>query len=392
MNRHTFLAMTGAAGLAATNETLVAPTLAVAKGVSERTADYTVRIAATTVEVAPGREIRTTAYGGTVPGPLLRMREGKPVTIDVINETDAVDVVHWHGQIVPPSVDGVIELGTPAVPAHGRQRYHFTPRPAGTRWYHTHIGAKQRPTRGEFNGEFGFVIIEPRNDPGRFDREVLLALHEWDGRLVTSGGHDASNAPSLTQPAMGMGGGMTGPTGGMMRGSGGMMGRGGMMGGGMGMSMLEADYALFSINGRALGHAEPIRVRSGERVLLRILNASATLTHRLALPGHRFTIVALDGNPVPTPRTVDAIELGVAERVDAIVEMSHPGTWILGSTSETFRSRGLGVVVEYAGQAGKPLWHDPASFAPCSTRASDTRRICRSRTVASSSYYGKLAE
>lgn len=251
MNRHTFLAMTGAAGLAASNEALVRPRLAVAKGVSETNADYTVRIAATTVEVAPGRELRTTAYGGTVPGPVLRMREGKPVTIDVINETDALDVVHWHGQIVPPSVDGVIELGTPAVPAHGRQRYHFTPRPAGTRWYHTHIAAKQRPDGGEFTGEFGFVLIEPRNDPGRFDREVLLALHEWDGRLVTSGGRDASNAPSLTQPAMGMGGEMTGGNGGMMSGGGGMMGRSGMMGG-MGMTMLEAGYAVFSVNGRAM--------------------------------------------------------------------------------------------------------------------------------------------
>jgi FtsP/CotA-like multicopper oxidase with cupredoxin domain len=354
MNRSLFLSLAGATAL--TSATAGAATTETGR------ADVTVNIVSTTLEVAPGRTVRTTTYGGTVPGPTLRLHEGVPVTVDVVNETDAVDVVHWHGQIVPPSVDGVIELGTPLVPAQGRQRYRFTSRPAGTRWYHSHVGMGRNADRGVFSGEFGFVLIEPRNDPGRYDREMLLALHEWEGRLVTNQSHDWSNAPSLAQPAMGMGGAMMGG-GGMMSGAG-MMGRDGMMGGGMGMGMLEADYALFSVNGRALGHGEPLRVRAGERVLLRVLNASATLTHRLALPGHRFTVVALDGNPVPTPRTVDAIELGVAERVDAIVEMTQPGVWVLGSTTETFRSRGLGVVVEYAEQRGEPVWHDPAALAP----------------------------
>jgi FtsP/CotA-like multicopper oxidase with cupredoxin domain len=248
--------------------------------------DFTVRIAAASIEIAAGRTVRTTTYGGVVPGATLRMREGVPVTIDVYNETDATDVIHWHGQIVSPAVDGVIELGTPPVPARGHRRYRFVPRPRGTRWYHTHMGSNGRADRGGFTGEFGFVIVEPRSDPARYDREVLLALHEWEGRLVT--------------------------------------GEGGMMGG----PVQDAEYGIFSVNGRALGHGNPIHVREGERVLFRILNASATLTHQLAFPGHRFTVIALDGNAVPTPRTVDTIELGVAERIDAIVEMSAPGVWI----------------------------------------------------------------
>jgi len=311
-------------------------------------ADFTVRIVPTSIEVAPGHTVRTTTYGGVVPGATLRMREGVPVTIDVYNETDATDVIHWHGQSISPRVDGVIELGTPAVPAHGHQRYRFVPRPHGTRWYHTHMASGERPDRGGFNGEFGFVIVEPRSDPARYDREVLLALHEWEGRLVTSQGHDPSTAPSLAQPAMGMGGGMMG---------------GGMMGGGM-VAMQEADYGVCSVNGRALGHGDPIRVRAGERVLFRILNASATLTHRLALPGHRFTVVALDGNPVPRPRTVECVELGIAERVDAIVEMNAPGVWILGSTDAMWRSRGLGTVIEYAGARGPAIWRDPSLLSP----------------------------
>lgn len=355
MKRRDFVALAGAmpfAGLAGCVSPAQSPSAAAATPASlvGGRADFTVRIVPTSIEIASGHTVKTTTYGGVVPGPTLRMREGVPVTVDVFNETDATDVVHWHGQVVPPSVDGVIELGTPPVLARGHRRYRFIPKPRGTRWYHTHIAPGGHPDRGGFNGEFGFVIVEPHNDPGRYDREVLLALHEWEARLVTGQGHDESNAASLAQPATEKGGGMM--SGGMM--SGGMMG----------MTMLEAVYGVFSVNGRALGHGDPIRVRAGERVLFRILNASATLTHRLALPGHRFTVVALDGNPVPTPRTVDAIELGIAERVDAIVEMNAPGVWILGSTNSAWRTRGLGTIIEYTGQRGRPVWRDPAALSP----------------------------
>ena len=336
MKRHDFLTAIGATTVAGAS----AATPATAVG---GRADFTVRIVPASIEVSRGYTVRTTTYGGVVPGPTLRMREGVPVTIDAYNETDRTDVIHWHGQIVPPSVDGVIELGTPAIPARGHRRYHFVPKPRGTRWYHTHLAPGGHPDRGGFNGQFGFVIIEPREDPARYDREVLLALHEWEARFVDGQVHDHSPSPSLARPVMDMGSGMMGGEGGTMR---------------------EADYGVFSVNGRALGHGDPIRVRAGERVLFRILNASATLTHRLALPGHRFTVVALDGNPVPTPRTVDAIELGVAERVDAIVEMNTPGVWILGSTDPTWRSHGLGTVIEYAKHRGRPVWHDPTALSP----------------------------
>lgn len=365
MNRHTFLALAGATSLAecAAGKTAIgAQSTALSPLERASRPDFTVRIVSANVEVSPGHVVRTTTYGGIVPGQTLRMREGVPVTVDVFNDTDAVNVIHWHGQIVPPAVDGVIELGTPPVPAHGSRRYHFVPKPRGTRWYHSHVDSGKNTDRGAFSGEFGFVIVEPQNDPGRYDREVLLALHEWEPHLVTMTGH-GEGLPSLAQPAMGMAGGNTG---GMMSGpmSGGMMNGGAMSAEMMKMPMLEADYRLFSVNGRALGHGEPVRVRTGERVLLRVLNASATLTHRLALPGHRFTVVALDGNPVPTPRTVDAIELGAAERVDAIVEMNQPGVWVLGSTSARYRAAGLGIVFAYADHSGSPVWRDPRSLAP----------------------------
>ena len=97
-------------------------------------------------------------------------------------------------------------------------------------------------------------------------------------------------------------------------------------------------------------------------VLFRVLNASATLTHRLALPGHRFNVIALDGNAIPSARSVPILELGPAERVDASVEMDHPGVWILGETRDPQRGAGMGIVVEYAGEKGAPRWTAPAPF------------------------------
>jgi FtsP/CotA-like multicopper oxidase with cupredoxin domain len=111
-----------------------------------------------------------------------------------------------------------------------------------------------------------------------------------------------------------------------------------------------------------LGHGEPIRVRAGERVLLHIVNGSATEIRSLALPGHTFTVVALDGNPVPHPVAVPVLWLGTAERISAIVEMTHPGVWILGDLADDDRTRGMGIVVEYAGYGGKPQWIKPPPF------------------------------
>src|ERR1035441_10502738 len=80
----------------------------------------------------------------------------------------------------------------------------------------------------------------------------------------------------------------------------------------------EVGYSLFSINGRMLGHGEPVRVKAGERVLFHIVNGSATEIRSLALPGHSFVVIALDGNPVQTPRQVPVLWLGTAERISEI--------------------------------------------------------------------------
>ncbi|HUN86137.1 MAG TPA: multicopper oxidase family protein [Terracidiphilus sp.] len=279
-------------------------------------ADYTIRIAPIGLEIAPGKIVRTTAFNDRVPGDLIRMREGQQVIIDVINETDASDIVHWHGLHIPSLQDGATEEGSPEVAPHGGvQRYTWAAEPAGFRWYHSHMFAGHNLSRSTYSGEFGFLMIDPASNPARYDQEIFLALHDWEGHA---------------------------------------------QGGGEGFQ--EVTYSHATINDRMLGFGDPIRVRQGQRVLLHILNASATLMHDLALPGHRFLVTALDGNQVPMPSLVETIRLGVAERIDAIVEMNQPGVWTLGETNPDLRKAGMGIVVEYAGRTGSPEWRDPSRF------------------------------
>jgi FtsP/CotA-like multicopper oxidase with cupredoxin domain len=128
---------------------------------------------------------------------------------------------------------------------------------------------------------------------------------------------------------------------------------------GSGDSSMEAAYEYGTIDGRMLGFGDPLRVREGQRVLLHILNASASLVHWLALAKHEITVVGMDGNPVPTPSPVHAIRLGPAERIDAVITMNQPGAWILGETRDLLRKTGMGIVVEYANRQGKPKWIEP---------------------------------
>jgi FtsP/CotA-like multicopper oxidase with cupredoxin domain len=122
---------------------------------------------------------------------------------------------------------------------------------------------------------------------------------------------------------------------------------------------LEVSSITYSINDKAFGSGEPIRVREGQRLLLHFLNASAIENRRVALAGHKMKVIGLDGNPVPAPQMLDSIFLGVGERIDAVVEMNNPGIWVLGATEPMVRQAGLGVIVEYAGQHRQPQWIDP---------------------------------
>lgn len=307
-------------------------------------ADYTLRIASGLAELAPDHIVSTTLYNGQFPGPLLRFKEGQRAVVDVYNDTDVPELVHWHGQIIPSDVDGAAEEGSPYVPAHGMRRISFVPRPTGFRFYHTHVVAGGDLNRGTCTGQVGPVYIEPKNEPGAYDREVFLVLKEF-GPSFSRGGDMAMDFLAGEPIRELQAAGKKADDEAQDKAKG-----------------YEVGYDLFSINGKMLGHGEPIRVKQGERVLFHVLNGSASEIRSLALPGHTFRVVALDGNPVPTPRNVPVLWLGTAERISAVVEMNHPGVWVLGDLADDDRKRGMGIVVEYAGAKGKPQWTKPKPF------------------------------
>jgi FtsP/CotA-like multicopper oxidase with cupredoxin domain len=301
---------------------------------TDRPADFTLQIAPTIVELAPQVVISTIGYNNKVPGPLLRVREGQHLTVDVVNDTDVPEYVHWHGLLVPSEVDGAEEEGTPPVPPHGSRRYQFVARPAGSRWYHSHTAAMTDLHRGSYTGQFGFFMIDSANDPGHYDQEVFLALREWQYFLSPMDQDEEAAGPNDPMPEK--------PANPDPRPNG-----------------LEVNAPLYSINDKMLGAGEPLRVQPGQRVLMHLLNASAAQIHRVALPAHKFQVIALDGNPVPAPQTVDVIEIAPGERVDAIVEMNRPGVWILGELRNDARQAGMGIVVEYANQQQRAVWLPP---------------------------------
>ncbi|HKD70721.1 MAG TPA: multicopper oxidase domain-containing protein, partial [Candidatus Acidoferrum sp.] len=256
----------------------------------EIAADYSLRIAPVTVELDRSHILSTIGYNGSAPGPLLRMRAGKRVTVEVINDTDAPEFVHWHGMLIPSEVDGTGEEGSPFVPAHGRRRFELTPGPAGSRWYHSHAMAMDDLHRGPYTGQFGFVHVDDGNDPGRYDQQLFLALRDWEPFFTLTmddEDDDTHHGPFLEKPATLD----TDPDG------------------------LEVSSVTYSINDKALGAGEPIRVREGQRLLMHFLNASAIENRRIALPGHKMKVIALDGNPVPAPQALDSIFVGAGERV-----------------------------------------------------------------------------
>jgi FtsP/CotA-like multicopper oxidase with cupredoxin domain len=349
--RRQFLTGAGAfAGIGFSNTSACAfalPLSSVLEQQDQHAVDYTLHIKASPIEIAPKRIISAVTYNGQFPGPLLRFKEGRQVTVDIYNDSDTPEQLHWHGQKVSVDVDGSAEEGTPFVAAHGSRRITFTPNPAGLRFYHTHNRVGADLTAGQYGGQVGPVYIEPAQESGTYEREVFLVLKEFEPTFSRGGDMPqdflSPGEPNVELKRIGESSMNASLAKGMPHG-------------------YEVGYRSFTINGRMLGHGEPIRVKQGERVLFHVLNGSATEIRSLALPGHSFQVIALDGNPVPNPASVPVLWIGTAERISAIVQMNHPGVWILGDLADDDRQHGMGIVVEYAGRTGKPQWTAPPSF------------------------------
>jgi FtsP/CotA-like multicopper oxidase with cupredoxin domain len=257
------------------------------------------------------------AYNGTVPGPEIRIRQGDRLRLSVTNELAEATTVHWHGVRVPNAMDGVPGLSQPAIRPGERFIYDFTPPDAGTFWYHPHAHTLEQLGRGLA----GAVIVEER-DPPDVDRDVLWFIEDW--RL-----------DDRAQIAPGFGNRMEA----------GMSGR-------IGNTV--------TINGRV---PEAIAVMPGERLRLRIVNASTARIIALGFAGHRPMVIAHDGQPCePYLPKGGRLVLGPAMRADLILDMTGAPGRAYPMSDDFYGDRLAYKLVEFTYGPGKPdRRHDAAS-------------------------------
>jgi FtsP/CotA-like multicopper oxidase with cupredoxin domain len=220
-------------------------------------------------------------YGNRVPGPEIRVRQGRPVRVVVWNGLPEDTTVHWHGIRLPNAMDGVPGLTQPPIRPGEQFVYEFTPPDAGTFWYHPHADSLQQLGRGMAGA---LIVEEP--EPVAVDREMLWMLSDW---RLTSGAQIASGFGNGMEAAMS---GRVGNT--------------------------------VTLNGAV---SEAIPVRAGERIRLRLVNTALARIMALRFDGHHPVVVAIDGQPCePHEPPRGRLTLGPAMRIDVVLDMQgEPG-------------------------------------------------------------------
>jgi FtsP/CotA-like multicopper oxidase with cupredoxin domain len=270
INRRTFLG--GAAG------SLAAPMMPSTARCADATRDVELSAAADRWPLAGAQHPATAVwcYGGRVPGPEIRLRQGQPARIVVHNRLPEETTVHWHGVRLPNAMDGVPGLTQPSIKPGTEFIYAFTPPDAGTFWYHPHANSLEQLGRGLA----GALIVE-ESEPVAVDRDVLWVLADW---RLTSDAQIAAGFGNMMEA------GMSGRVGNTV-----------------------------TLNGR-MSNAEP--VRAGERVRLRLVNTAPARIMALRFEGHRPVVVATDGQPCePHEPENRKVMLGPAMRVDLVLDM-----------------------------------------------------------------------
>ena len=286
--------------------------------------DVTLRIARQTMTV-DGRRMRAIGINGSVPGPLIRLREGRQARLHVVNALDEESSIHWHGLLVPSGMDGVPGLSFPGIAPGATFTASFPVRQAGTYWYHSHSGLQEQL------GHYGPIVIDPAGaDPVAYDREHVVVLSDHSATApdaifrrmkVDSGYYDYQG-----QTLAGLAAARDQTLAERLR------------WGKMRMSptdISDATGAVYSylVNGHGPRDNWTALFAPGERVRLRIVNASAMTIFNVRIPGLAMTIVQADGQDV-RPVEVDEFQIGVAETYDAIVVPGDRAYTLVGESSD----------------------------------------------------------
>ena len=228
----------------------------------------------------PFPRTETWSFNGSSPGTLLRLRQGEPARITVRNELEQPLTVHWHGLRIVNSMDGVPQLTQPPIEPGQEFVYEYTPPDAGTFWYHSHVNTAEQIGRGLY----GPLIVEER-EPYAVDREALWVLDDWrlDKEAQIVGDFDRQRD----------------------------LARAGRLGN------------TVTVNGRT---PHSFDVRAGERIRLRLLNAANARIFSLRFQGHQPLVIARDGQPLEPYQPGTSIEIGPAQRLDLVLDMTRqPG-------------------------------------------------------------------
>jgi FtsP/CotA-like multicopper oxidase with cupredoxin domain len=236
-----------------------------------------------TLRAAPARQALAGAghpdtavwsYGGGVPGPELRFRQGERLRVAVENALAVGTTVHWHGIRLPNAMDGVPHLTQKPIAANGgRFVYEFDLPDAGTYWYHPHLGNPEQIARGLY----GALIVEER-EPPTVDRDVVWVLSDWELD------REARLDEEFRNPMAASHDGRVGNT--------------------------------VTVNGQV---RDTFAVRAGERIRLRLINASSARIYGLGFEGHSPSVIALDGHPV-APHAAERVVVGPGMRADLILD------------------------------------------------------------------------
>ena len=267
-----------------------------------------------------GRSGHAYAVNGTVPGPLLRLREGQNVRLHVTNTLAEDSSIHWHGLLLPFQFDGVPGVSFPGIKPGETFTYEFPIRQNGTYWWHSHSGLQEQA------GHYGPIIIESAKPDDRYDRDYIVLLSEFTPvhpheimRKLKVGEH-YYNRQMLSAT------------------EGKLSGAERRMWGGMRMNPRDiADVSgstyTYLVNGHGPADDLQLEFKPGERIRLRIINGSAMTFFNVRIPGVPMTVIAADGIDVD-PVTVDEFQIGVAETYDVIVRPTDGSHAIVGEAMD----------------------------------------------------------
>jgi len=306
-------------------------------------AEIGLRIARQTMRV-DGKVSRAIGINGTVPAPLIRLREGQNVRLSVVNDLDEDSSIHWHGLLLPFQMDGVPGVSFPGIKPRSTFVYEFPVMQSGTYWYHSHSGLQEQL------GHHGPIVIDPKgDDPIGYDREHVVVLSDHSQlspeaifrKLKVNPGHFNMQRQTL---------------GGLLSGKDQPL-KDRLEWGAMRMDPTDvADVNgstyTFLVNGHGPKDNWTALFAPGERVRLRIINASAMTIFNVRIPGLRLTIVQADGLNV-RPVEVYEFQMGVAETYDVIVTPVEDRAYTLVAEANDRSGMGRATLAPRAGMAAE---------------------------------------